>query len=201
MQARRQSLLRISHHCCTSNWRYWTTILKKGRKKIIIVFSGSVESSNRTLYPTWESQGSSVFLFPMFLLNIGEFREAAISSFTLFDNVTAATLLGCVIAIRNAPLLLLRRWSPCSNKYWGICVVLPEPVSPTKIIESCCFASCINFSLLISLHLFLYKLLNTKSRDQEQHLSCYHKWSAMGSNKEKLIMLRDILENKDEKRP
>lgn len=67
-------------------------------------------------------------------------RLTSISSLTLWATDMAATLLGCVHAMH---LFLLAY--PAYIKNWGIWVVLPEPVSPTKIIV---WYSAINYKSL-----------------------------------------------------
>ena len=72
-----------------------------------LVFS-DVQSSNRMLYPT---------SFPSF---------TPASSATRAETDIAATRRGCV-----HPIFWPSRANPASHMYCGICVVLPEPVSPT----------------------------------------------------------------------
>lgn len=55
--------------------------------------------------------------------------DTSISSATRLATLIAATLRGCVQAI-NFPLPVY----PASQINYGICVVFPEPVSPTKIV-------------------------------------------------------------------
>jgi len=47
---------------------------------------------------------------------------------SLPETLMAATLRGCV-----QPIFFLSLVYPASYKYWGIWVVLPEPVSPSMI--------------------------------------------------------------------
>lgn len=86
----------------------------KWKAYLIFVF-GLVSSSNRMEYPTCSPSWTSI------------------SSATRLATDMAATRRGCVHAtmVPGAP-------HPVSNMNCGICVVFPEPVSPTRIVVWCC---------------------------------------------------------------